>query len=964
LPTRDSATRELVDELLALPTRRRQEGLLRARGLLDAAGLDGLLDVAERLLEDDPEQARYVAEICQDLAGVADAPGAVPRATYVRAGVHSVDGEFEEDLRLTGEAFEAYVSLGMSFEALRTNVGRMAALLELGRYQQALDVGRVVLDTLAGGGQLDVAPTQAQADLLVAAVHHNRGGCLEYMGRYEEALNSYYLAEEKYRGLGMTERVGGILMNRGAMLLNLGRGTEGLADQEAAAEIFDGAGLHFMHTKALVNIGEAHLRLGNYTLSLRAFERARRHYDERYSVADSYLFLRHIADAYLELNLYSEALSAYREATESLRVAGMPHDSALALQGTGSVLIARSELEEAERVLTEAVRLFDAAGNVPMLTNAMLEQASVLQARGDLDAALAVANRALALVSGDEWTMQRIYAHMRLADLLLPRTAEVEPHLLEAQRLSEDLTLPQLRYRLNERLGRLRLLQGREAEARELLETAIGDIERLRGNVTQESMRASFLRDKVAAYENLLRLHLARDGGAGTDPAFAVAERAKSRALVDLLTGVVGAEEAETVDPEREAKLQSLQADLNATYGRLLGGPGDDEPRVALSVLNGRAVELEEEISRLRLQRATAGSSARPFASPMPLDGIQDQLTEDVTLLAYHLIGDEVIAFVQAKGRVRVARHLGTVDEVQRLSQRLIVQWDRFRMGREFASRNLTLLERSTRQLLSALYGLLVAPLEPLLEELDAGGDPGQPRKLAVVPHGLLHQVPFHALFDGERYLIERFEISYAPSATVYALCQRQQPGGSGKALIMGAEDPSIPTATLEARAVAQRLSGAELRTGVEATIEALKSNSPGCDVLHLACHGLFRSDNPMFSSLRLQDGWLTAADAMDLDLSGALVVLSACESGRNEVIGGDEVIGLTRAFLGAGAATLMVSLWLVQDETTAELMGGWYERLRAGEERAAALRAAQLEIKERYSHPYYWAPFVLIGKR
>jgi CHAT domain-containing protein len=133
---------------------------------------------------------------------------------------------------------------------------------------------------------------------------------------------------------------------------------------------------------------------------------------------------------------------------------------------------------------------------------------------------------------------------------------------------------------------------------------------------------------------------------------------------------------------------------------------------------------------------------------------------------------------------------------------------------------------------------------------------------------------------------------------------------------------------------------------------------------LHLACHGLFRADNPMFSSLKLHDGWLTAADVMQLDLTGALVTLSACESGRNEVFAGDELIGLTRAFLGVGAPALVVSLWLVQDETTASLMEKYYEQLRDGAGPAEALRTAQLAIMEERPHPYYWAPFVLVGKR
>jgi CHAT domain-containing protein len=149
-----------------------------------------------------------------------------------------------------------------------------------------------------------------------------------------------------------------------------------------------------------------------------------------------------------------------------------------------------------------------------------------------------------------------------------------------------------------------------------------------------------------------------------------------------------------------------------------------------------------------------------------------------------------------------------------------------------------------------------------------------------------------------------------------------------------------------------------------EATTDALQSASFGCSVLHLACHGLFRADNPMFSSLKLHDAWLTAADVMQLDLAGTLVTLSACESGRNEVFAGDELIGLTRAFLGVGVSSLVVSLWLVQDETTASLMEKYYERLSDGAGPAEALRAAQLAIKDEHPHPYYWAPFVLVGQR
>jgi CHAT domain-containing protein len=236
------------------------------------------------------------------------------------------------------------------------------------------------------------------------------------------------------------------------------------------------------------------------------------------------------------------------------------------------------------------------------------------------------------------------------------------------------------------------------------------------------------------------------------------------------------------------------------------------------------------------------------------------------------------------------------------------------------------------------------------------------------VPHGLLHQVPFQALHNGESYLLERHAISYAPSATAWALCQKRPVRRQGNALVLGVADASLPAIEVEVQAVARQLQEAQytvdLRLNESAALMTLPPTASTCRLLHIACHGLFRADNPMFSALKLHDGWFMASDAMQLDLMGALVTLSACESGRSRVMIGDEMIGLIRAFLGAGAATLVVSQWLVQDEATALLMATWYEQLKTSKDKAAALRAAQLATKAHYSHPYYWAPFILVGQR
>jgi tetratricopeptide (TPR) repeat protein len=948
-----------VEKLLALPDLEQSTDLLRAADLLDATGLESLLDVADGLVRSDLGKAHRLAGVCAGGAEACNLPAVAARSSYIRLQTHFARGEFDEALRMAREAYRGYMDCGRPLDALRTNVGRMSVLLALGLHREALDTGQDVLDALEDDGEFEPEPTRQQRDMLTALVQQNRGLGFEHMGRYEEALEAYGMAEERYRALGETERVGEILDNRGAILLYLGRGNEALGSHEAAAAVFTEAGLTLSRAKALCNIGEANWHLSNYQASLTAFEQARHLYESLDELADKSLLVLDTADVYLHLNLYPEALAAYRQATPLLDSGGMAHERARAMWGMGVAFAATSNLEEAEHALAEAAELFAAAGNSPLLCGVMLDQSLVQEKQGAFEAALAHARQALDLVVEGDWSMQRVYAHLRLVDLLLPDVNAAEPHLSEARLLAGRLTLPQLHYRLNERLGRLRRLQGDDEGALVALEEAIGEIERLRNTVTHESMRASFLLDKTGAYEELLKVYLSTWSESGPRGVFAVAERAKSRALVDLLMGV-SEEQSHSTDDPTHVRIRSLQADLNATYNQLLG-IGEVAPGTPLPDLQGRTVELEREISALRLRTVPTGSDL--FTPPAPSE-LPDDLPPDVTLLAYHIVDDEIIAFIGRQGRVRIARGCGSVRVVVQLLQRLDVQWDRMGAGRGFVGQHVDYLTLLTRQVLASLYEELVAPIDPLLTEASPPEGEGGPHKIMIVPHGLLHQVPFHALFDGEAYLLDRFEVSYAPSATVFSLCQKQVSRSSGRALVLGVADPLIPNVADEARALAPHLPGAEILTDGQATTGAIREKAAGCDVLHLACHGMFRVDNPMFSSLKLHDGWLTAADVLSLDLGGALVTLSACESARNRVMAGDEILGLARGFLGAGAATLVASLWLVQDETTAQMMEGWYAALSDGAGRATALRDVQLALKERHPHPFYWAPFVLIGQR
>jgi CHAT domain-containing protein len=261
----------------------------------------------------------------------------------------------------------------------------------------------------------------------------------------------------------------------------------------------------------------------------------------------------------------------------------------------------------------------------------------------------------------------------------------------------------------------------------------------------------------------------------------------------------------------------------------------------------------------------------------------------------------------------------------------------------------------ATNAHLREFHEQLIAPVE---------ADIRRAAHLIIAPHDFLHYLPFHALLDaGLQPLGERFPISYTPSASVYYLCATKQVSPSDRALILGIPDPQAPQISDEVRAVSRVLSGSEVYLGEAATDAVLRERGPGSRFVHIATHGRFRQDNPMFSSISLGNTHLSLFDLYQLNLPCELIALSGCGTGLNIVVGGDELLGLVRGLLYAGTQGVLVTLWDVNDQSTAEFMELFYQALQSDPDKARAVQQATAEIRRRYDHPYYWAPFVLVGK-
>lgn len=481
--------------------------------------------------------------------------------------------------------------------------------------------------------------------------------------------------------------------------------------------------------------------------------------------------------------------------------------------------------------------------------------------------------------------------------------------------------------------------RGRLAERERIPERAIGfytraieTIEQQRSLINTEVNKIGFVGDKQAVYARLIAALVARGRDA---EALEYAERAKSRALVDLLAGriddtVVQGHRPETVSVLAELAVAESEARVQ-----------DDGSAADFDARRRRTIAITERL------RATAPEMASLVTvTSMSAAEIQAHLRDDETLLEFYYHDDEAYAFIVGRSRLQAValRARGLAADVASFRRRLET------------SRSLDVLEHSRR-----LYDRLIAPLEAH----------ARTPHLVVVPHGVLHYLPFAALHSGETYVLERASVRYLPSASVLKYLSRRPHPSPLRLFAFGNPDLGDPRLALrfaerEVVAVKQIVPDTQILVGKEATETAFRRFAGIATHLHFAGHAEFDSSAPLASGLRLAadaeaDGMLSVAEIYGLRLQADLVTLSACETGLGKVQRGDDVVGLTRGFLYAGASSVVASLWKVDDESTASLMTEFYRALRSRNKRDA-LRAAQLATREQFPHPFHWAAFQLTG--
>lgn len=740
----------------------------------------------------------------------------------------------------------------------------------------------------------------------------------------DRALGIYREALEINRRLGDRQQEASLLQNVGAIHARRGETDAARESYERARAIWRELGARDDLALTLRALGDLYQRMGQPETGLDLLSRA---VDLFAAEDDKAATLRLLADAQARAGKVKEALASASRVLEIQRRLGNPWEQATALNSIGCCHLLLRQPGQARGPLAEARAIYRRIGN-------------------RTDEALALANLGMA----DEQlgrTWQAIAAFEQALPVL--RSA--------GYRDREALALHGLA-RARRRLGEL-------AAARQLAQQAIERIESLRSESASLGMRASFLaskQDYYGFYVDLLMEMDRREPGAGYDAlALAESEQARARSLLDLLAES-GADLRKGVDPALLAREADLARKINAADARRRRSP-----QVATEL---RELLTEQDRVEAAIRRTSPGYASLALPRPLTLREIQDEVVDGGTVFLQYALGGERSFLWAVTPDSLKSFPLPPRQEIEEAARGV--------HGLLSSPPRTTARDRIHREL-ARLSQMLLAPAADLLR----GEGPG--KRLVVVPDGALHYVPFAALpapGTGEP-LVERHEVVILPSASALAAIRREaRAPASGTlavvapeigaapdraAAVRGGRPARIPFSREEAEALLALAPGKSLGIlGPGASREAvLGGRLAPYRLVHFATHGILDENDPALSRLLLSHGSLYAHEVYHLSLSADLVVLSACRTGLGREIRGEGLMGLTRGFLHAGARAVVVSLWDVDDRTTAELMRRFYRgMLQEGRPPAAALRNAQASIRAEpgWEAPWFWAGFVLQG--
>ena len=874
----------------------------------------------------------------------------------------------------------------------REVLSKAARLYEqIGRPRFEADVRRLYAENLAYLGQHEAAAEQAQAavrlwrkleDKTQTAIALNTlGSSRTSLGDSDGAVKSFREALALFTELKQQRGTAMVSVNLARIRLAQGEVLEARQAYQKAIEVFTELGDRRSLVQTMLNLGITYQRTGDYDTAVAEFARARSLAAQTGDVRAMTQAINNLAAMQMLRGDYAQALRGYDEAGKLARRSGEPRLQVLNLLSVGMAKERLGDLEGAKRQYEAALALARKTQDVSDAYQSLQLLAGVMAHLEEFDEALVHLKEALALVrrararapesdmlavlgmvhaKRGEWAMALEAFDQSLAigenvQVLLNRGAV----LRNLKRFDEADAV------FRSALAKAAEEQAANAHVRALVRVAESDTRKgayddvvpgvrkameIIGRMTQglAERESSVARD--LAIESLLDLGLracavTRD----LESANWIIERSRAVALREGLGSRAVVESVVIPKPLRLelAKARATEAQALFALGRARTTSDRQSRRTARRALDAAREALAKVTDHL--DRRVRSAASLGLSPPNDLAATQQHLGPREALVLY-AAAEQAHALVVTRTKARLVA-LGDGASIRAVIDRTLE----------------ALIDRTDPAAsLAKLVKLIATPLA-----LDEGIE-----RVLVSPMGRLGYVPFALVFPQR-------EVAYTPSGTAHGLLRRSARKRGEKVLALGdplyaqARSPTgrapapLPATRKEVESVGDvRLLGGE---ATEARLRAALGEETHWRAVHFACHGLVDAERPRFSSLALtpeapDDGFLRAVEILDMRVPADLVVLSACETGRGKIYKSEGIVGLTRAFMYAGAPRVLCSLWKVDDDATRALMVEFYARWRPSKGRglsvAAALKAAQAHVRqqERWAHPFYWAGWALWG--
>ncbi|MBN2357598.1 CHAT domain-containing protein [candidate division KSB1 bacterium] len=815
----------------------------------------------------------------------------------------------------------------------------------------------------------------------------------------EKALELFQQAKEKFEQIDDRTGTAQSLRDMGRIyFIYFDNYTAALKVQEQALSIFRRGPIQMDLVDAWQNLGLIHEKMGNYQLALSCQETA---YDLALQLQDlKYIGLAHQyqANVLWKMGNYQAALQNQNHALEIFTELGDEKLLQVALATRGLIALSFNQFEQAlafeEQALQYALQRDDQHDQAMIHKNIGLvhraqkkndlalvsfEQAAMIDSTIGSKRGLAYDYRNLAALYGEEnrtalaiqTASRALSMSVEINDVrnqaqsllalahLMQETAHVDTIAVILQKvvqLSESHFMPEITWRAQKKLAEIERDRNHIPAAIEQFYRALDTIESMRARIQVEEYAAGFIDDKLDVYGELIDL-LVKENKA--EEALIACERARSRSFLDML-GQRRIDFSSTRETTLMSVRDSLQVLLNQAQTELifLRSLQDISQTRRIKELESQVESLRAEFSRHLLTMREYNPEFSDLVQPQPLqiDTIKALLPDSTGLIEYFLLHDKLIIWLVTSHSVQAVTTALTESQLDQ---------DIFDL-RHSLERQLSFDELAKR-----IYGYLIQPLEEKLARLN---------HLILIPHKKLHYLPFAVLHAGDKnYFAFNHTLSVSPSATIFGYCLKK-----GKIFLSKDEkqmdvlafgnpdlgDPKLflPFAEREVKSLQRFYPNVEYYLNQRASETQLIDSAADASLLLFSCHGMFDDANPLLSALLLSpddanDGRLEAHEIFSLQLDAALVAMSACETGLGTIRSGDEVVGLSRSFIYAGAASLMSSLWKVDDLATAVLVKRFFRYLAEGYSRAQALQKAQKLVYEAVNpYPAYWAAFTITG--